>query len=130
MQTALLTIPTLVLGLAVHHDARSETTRLTRVEGSPLPPPTSPWRTAAAACGWLLTGIAVWLWPLLAAPGGRRIALLFTARRPGGLSGRPGNGSIGRRAPQASEGLTVPLKPDNTGGGKEPWFGVRWKELR
>ena len=50
--------------------------------------------------------------------------------RPGGMSGRPGNGSIGRRARQESEGLIVLLKPGNAGGGKEPWFEVRWNELR
>src|SRR6266851_2587439 len=43
--------------------------------------------------------------------------------RPAGLSGRPGNCSIGRRARQASEGLIVPRKPGNAGGGKGPWFG-------
>src|SRR4030042_2105764 len=50
--------------------------------------------------------------------------------RPVGLPGRPGNGSNGRRAPQASEGLIVPMKPGNAGGGKEPRFGVRSNEPR
>jgi hypothetical protein len=47
-----------------------------------------------------------------------------------GCQGRPGNGSIGRRARQVSEGLIVPGKPSNAGGGKEPWFGVRLNEPR
>ena len=50
--------------------------------------------------------------------------------RPVGLPGTPGNGSIGRRARQVSEGLTVLQKPGNAGGGKEPWFEVRLNELR
>ena len=51
----------------------------------------------------------------------------------GGLSGCQGNlatAPLGRRARQASEGLIVPRKPDNAGGGKEPWFGVRLNEPR
>jgi hypothetical protein len=40
--------------------------------------------------------------------------------------GRPG----GSRVRQASEGLIVLMKPGNTGGGKEPWFGVRSNEPR
>lgn len=54
-------------------------------------------------------------------------------RNTGSLSRRPGtpdNGSIGRRARQVSEGLTVLRKPGNAGGGKEPWFEVRLDELR
>jgi hypothetical protein len=54
-------------------------------------------------------------------------------RNTGGLSGcqgDPGNGSIGRRARQTSEGLIVPRKPGNADGGKEPWFGVRLNEPR
>ena len=47
-----------------------------------------------------------------------------------GCRGDPGNASIGRRARQASEGLIRPLSPGNAGGGKEPWFGVRFNELR
>ena len=47
-----------------------------------------------------------------------------------GLSGRPGNVSIGRRARQVSEGLIRPENPGNAGGGKEPWFGVRFNEPR
>lgn len=31
---------------------------------------------------------------------------------------------------EESEGLIVPLKPGNAGGGKEPWFGARHKEPR
>ena len=31
---------------------------------------------------------------------------------------------------QESEGLGVPLKPGNAGGGKEPWFGVCLDETR
>src|SRR5712692_4710740 len=50
--------------------------------------------------------------------------------RPVGLSGRPGNSFIGSRARQASEGLIVPMKLGNAGGGKEPWFGVRSNEPR
>jgi hypothetical protein len=50
--------------------------------------------------------------------------------KPVGLSGRPGNASIGSRARQASEGLIRPENPGNAGGGKEPWFGVRFNELR
>ena len=50
--------------------------------------------------------------------------------KPVGLSGRPGNASIGSRARQASEGLIRPVNPGNAGGGKEPWFGVRFNELR
>src|SRR6266446_7966470 len=50
--------------------------------------------------------------------------------RPVGLSGRPDNSFIGSWARQASEGLIVPLKLGNAGGGKEPWFGVRFDELR
>ena len=50
----------------------------------------------------------------------------------GNLSGCQvtGNGSIGRRARQASEGLIRPMNPGHAGGGKEPWFGVRLNELR
>ena len=47
-----------------------------------------------------------------------------------GCQGAPGNGSIGRRARQESEGLIVLMKPGNAGGGKEPWFEVRLNELR
>ncbi len=50
--------------------------------------------------------------------------------RPVGLSGKPGNGSIGSRVRQESEGLIVLSKPGNAGGGKEPWFEVRLDELR
>jgi len=50
--------------------------------------------------------------------------------RPVGLPGELGNGSIGRRARQESEGLIVLMKPGNAGGGKEPWFEVRLNELR
>src|SRR5665213_1299908 len=50
--------------------------------------------------------------------------------RPVWLSGTPGNGSIGRRARQESEGLIVLSKPGNAGGGEEPWFEVRSDELR
>ena len=31
---------------------------------------------------------------------------------------------------RVAERLVVPLKPDNAGGGKEPWFEVRVDELR
>jgi hypothetical protein len=34
------------------------------------------------------------------------------------------NGSAGSRPERASEGLVVPLRPGNAGGGKEPWFWV------
>jgi hypothetical protein len=47
-----------------------------------------------------------------------------------GCQGVPGNGFSGSRARQASEGLIVPRKPGNAGGGKEPWFGVRLNEPR
>ena len=40
------------------------------------------------------------------------------------------NGSTRRRPRQKSEGLVVPVKPVNAGGGKEPWFGVRLDEPR
>jgi hypothetical protein len=50
--------------------------------------------------------------------------------RPVALVGQPANGPIEGRARQASEGLIVPLKPGNAGGGKEPWFGVRANEPR
>jgi hypothetical protein len=40
------------------------------------------------------------------------------------------NASTGKRPRWASEGLTVLLKPDNAGGGKEPWFWVLWKKPR
>ena len=49
---------------------------------------------------------------------------------PVGPSRRLGNGSIGSRARQASEGLIRPMNPGNAGGGKEPWFGMRSKEPR
>ena len=51
----------------------------------------------------------------------------------GGLSGWRGdsaNGPAEGRARQASEGLIVPMKPGNAGGGKGPWFGVRSNEPR
>ncbi len=49
----------------------------------------------------------------------------------GGLLGCRGNPATPLGwARQASEGLIVPLKPDNAGGGKEPWFGVRLDEPR
>jgi hypothetical protein len=60
----------------------------------------------------------------------RTHAVILQHGRPVGLSGRPGNGSIGRRARQASEGLIRPKNPGNAGGGKEPWFGVRLNEPR
>jgi hypothetical protein len=44
--------------------------------------------------------------------------------------GQLGNDSSGRRASQESEGLIVPSKLGNAGGGKEPWFGVRPDEPR
>jgi hypothetical protein len=34
------------------------------------------------------------------------------------------NGSRGSRLERASEGLILPTKPGNAGGGKEPWFWV------
>lgn len=37
---------------------------------------------------------------------------------------------LGGRPTQESEGLIVPLKPGNAGGGKEPWFRVRRDEPR
>jgi hypothetical protein len=40
------------------------------------------------------------------------------------------NGSSWNRLRQKSEGLVVPKKPGNTGGGKGPWFGVRLDEPR
>ena len=40
------------------------------------------------------------------------------------------NGSSWNRPRQKSEGLVVPTKPGNAGGGKEPWFGVRLDEPR
>src|SRR5688572_17473954 len=40
------------------------------------------------------------------------------------------NGSLWNRPRQKSEGLVVPKKPVNAGGGKEPWFGVRLDEPR
>src|SRR5260370_42603045 len=49
--------------------------------------------------------------------------------RPDGLPGTPGNGSIGRRARQASEGLTVLQKPGKAGGGKELRCEVHLNEL-
>ena len=45
--------------------------------------------------------------------------------RPVGLAGR-WQRSIGRRARQESEGLIVLTKPGNAGGGKGPWFEVRF----
>jgi len=50
--------------------------------------------------------------------------------RPVALVGSMTNGPAEGRARQASEGLIVPLKPGNAGGGKEPWFGVRPNEPR
>jgi len=50
--------------------------------------------------------------------------------RPVGQAGHPANDTAEGRARQASEGLIVPLKPGNAGGGKEPWFGVRSNEPR
>jgi hypothetical protein len=46
------------------------------------------------------------------------------------LLGKPSNASSVRRAVQESEGLIVPTKLGNAGGGKEPWFGVRLNEPR
>jgi hypothetical protein len=55
----------------------------------------------------------------------------------GGQHGRPAAerresrkrpGAVGPS--QVSEGLIVPRKPVNAGGGKEPWFGVRPDEPR
>ena len=45
--------------------------------------------------------------------------------RPVALAGSTANGPAEGRARQASEGLILPLKPSNAGGGKGPWFGVR-----
>ena len=50
--------------------------------------------------------------------------------RPVALAGQPANGPAEGRARQASEGLIVPLKPGNAGGGKGPWFGVCANEPR
>jgi hypothetical protein len=50
--------------------------------------------------------------------------------RPVALAGSTANGPAEGRARQASEGLIVPLKPSNAGGGKGPWFGVRPDEPR
>ncbi len=50
--------------------------------------------------------------------------------RPVALVGVMANGPAEGRARQASEGLIVPLKPGNAGGGKGPWFGVRANEPR
>jgi hypothetical protein len=50
--------------------------------------------------------------------------------RPVALAGATVNGPAEGRARQASEGLIVPLKPSNAGGGKGPWFGVRPNEPR
>jgi hypothetical protein len=50
--------------------------------------------------------------------------------RPVGQVGRLANGPAEGRARQASEGLVVPSKPGNAGGGKGPWFGVRPNEPR
>jgi hypothetical protein len=56
----------------------------------------------------------------------RELATRETCR----AAGQSGNVLTGGWARQASEGLIVPLKPANTGGGKEPWFGVRLNEPR
>jgi len=50
--------------------------------------------------------------------------------RPVALARVMANGPAEDRARQASEGLIVPLKPSNAGGGKGPWFGVRSNEPR
>src|SRR5262245_56904521 len=50
--------------------------------------------------------------------------------RPVGVAGQPAKGAAEGRARQASEGLVVPSKPGNAGGGKGPWFGVRPNEPR
>ena len=50
--------------------------------------------------------------------------------RPIALAESTANGPAEGRARQASEGLIVPLKPSNAGGGKGPWFGVRPDEPR
>jgi hypothetical protein len=50
--------------------------------------------------------------------------------RPVALARLMANGPAEGRARQASEGLILPLKPGNAGGGKGPWFGVRPNEPR
>ena len=45
-------------------------------------------------------------------------------------AGHARNGSSWSRPRQKSEGLVVPTKPGNAGGGKGPWFGVRLDEPR
>jgi hypothetical protein len=40
------------------------------------------------------------------------------------------NAPAEERPRRASEGLIVPWKPGNSGGGKEPWFWVLWTEPR
>ena len=47
-----------------------------------------------------------------------------------GCRGDPGNASIGRRGTAGVGGLIRPVNPGNAGGGKEPWFGMRFNELR
>ena len=61
-----------------------------------------------------------------------------TQREGASLVGRPiveresltRNRSLGGGPRWESEGLTVPGKPGNAGGGKEPWFWVLRKEQR
>jgi len=54
-------------------------------------------------------------------------------RNTGNLSGCRGDLATppsGDGRGRASEGLIRPVNPGNAGGGKEPWFGVRFNELR
>ena len=44
--------------------------------------------------------------------------------------GDPRNRSVVDGLRQESEGLIVPRKPGNAGGGKGPWFGVCLDETR
>ena len=50
--------------------------------------------------------------------------------RPVASAGTPADDLMEGRARQVSEGLIVPSKPGNAGGGKGPWFGVRPHEPR
>ena len=45
-------------------------------------------------------------------------------------SSQHGRPLVAQLWPEESEGPIVPSRPGNAGGGKGPWFGVRFKESR
>lgn len=82
VQTALLTMPVLIVNLVAHGERASDAARGELVVDIPRRRRTPAWWTAFAMCGAYIGGVAVWLIPLLAATGPHRywVALVTQGR--------------------------------------------------